>query len=241
MKVLEIKNISKSFNNRTILKDFSLDVSQGEIVSIIGDSGAGKSTLLRCINALEMIDSGEIIINNNAISKKNLKQARLDVGMVFQDYNLFPNYSVLKNVTLPLTRVLNVNKQEAEIKARELLSQMSLLKRCDAYPYQLSGGEKQRLAIARTLATNPKVICFDEPTSALDPEMVIEVLEVMQQLAKEGMTMIVVTHEMGFAKTVADRVIFLENGKIVEENDAKAFYENPKTERAQDFLKKVMH
>ena len=186
MKVLEIKNISKSFNNRTILKDFSLDVSQGEIVSIIGDSGAGKSTLLRCINALEMIDSGEIIINNNAISKKNLKQARLDVGMVFQDYNLFPNYSVLKNVTLPLTRVLNVNKQEAEIKARELLSQMSLLKRCDAYPYQLSGGEKQRLAIARTLATNPKVICFDEPTSALDPKLVKQIFKIIKELADSG-------------------------------------------------------
>ncbi|HJJ09817.1 MAG TPA: amino acid ABC transporter ATP-binding protein [Clostridiaceae bacterium] len=210
MKVLEIKNISKSFNNRTILKDFSLDVSQGEIVSIIGDSGAGKSTLLRCINALEMIDSGEIIINNNAISKKNLKQARLDVGMVFQDYNLFPNYSVLKNVTLPLTRVLNVNKQEAEIKARELLSQMSLLKRCDAYPYQLSGGEKQRLAIARTLATNPKVICFDEPTSALDPKLVKQIFKIIKELADSGKAILIVTHDIKFANEISNKIIELE-------------------------------
>lgn len=210
MKVLEIKNISKSFNNRTILKDFSLDVSQGEIVSIIGDSGAGKSTLLRCINALEMIDSGEIIINNNAISKKNLKQARLDVGMVFQDYNLFPNYSVLKNVTLPLTRVLNVNKQEAEIKARELLSQMNLLKRCDAYPYQLSGGEKQRLSIARTLATNPKVICFDEPTSALDPKLVKQIFKIIKELADSGKAILIVTHDIKFANEISNKIIELE-------------------------------
>jgi ABC-type polar amino acid transport system ATPase subunit len=210
MKVLEIKNISKSFNNRTILKDFSLDVSQGEIVSIIGESGAGKSTLLRCINALEMIDSGEIIINNNAISKKNLKQARLDVGMVFQDYNLFPNYSVLKNVTLPLTRVLNVNKQEAEIKARELLSQMNLLKRCDAYPYQLSGGEKQRLAIARTLATNPKVICFDEPTSALDPKLVKQIFKIIKELADSGKAILIVTHDIKFANEISNKIIELE-------------------------------
>lgn len=210
MKVLEIKNISKSFNNRTILKDFSLDVSQGEIVSIIGDSGAGKSTLLRCINALEMIDSGEIIINNNAISKKNLKQAKLDVGMVFQDYNLFPNYSVLKNVTLPLTRVLNVNKQEAEIKARELLSQMNLLKRCDAYPYQLSGGEKQRLAIARTLATNPKVICFDEPTSALDPKLVKQIFKIIKELADSGKAILIVTHDIKFANEISNKIIELE-------------------------------
>lgn len=210
MKVLEIKNISKSFNNRTILKDFSLDVSQGEIVSIIGDSGAGKSTLLRCINALEMIDSGEIIINNNAISKKNLKQARLDVGMVFQDYNLFPNYSVLKNVTLPLTRILNVNKQEAEIKARELLSQMNLLKRCDAYPYQLSGGEKQRLAIARTLATNPKVICFDEPTSALDPKLVKQIFKIIKELADSGKAILIVTHDIKFANEISNKIIELE-------------------------------
>lgn len=210
MKVLEIKNISKSFNNRTILKDFSLDVSQGEIVSIIGESGAGKSTLLRCINALEMIDSGEIIINNNAISKKNLKQARLDVGMVFQDYNLFPNYSVLKNVTLPLTRVLNVNNQEAEIKARELLSQMNLLKRCDAYPYQLSGGEKQRLAIARTLATNPKVICFDEPTSALDPKLVKQIFKIIKELADSGKAILIVTHDIKFANEISNKIIELE-------------------------------
>lgn len=209
MKVLEIKNINKSFNNRTILKNFSLDVRQREIVSIIGNSGAGKSTLLRCINALEMIDSGEIIINNNAISKKNLKQAKLDVGMVFQDYNLFPNYSVLQNVTLPLTKVLKVNKPKAEIKAKELLSQVNLLERSDAYPYQLSGGEKQRLAIARTLATNPKVICFDEPTSALDPKLVKQIFKIIKELADLGKAILIVTHDIKFANEISNKIIEL--------------------------------
>lgn len=212
MKVLEIKNIFKSFNNRTILKDFSLDVSQGEIVSIIGDSGVGKSTLLRCINTLEMIDSGEIKVNGNAISKKNLKQSRLDVGMVFQDYNLFPNYSVIENVTLPLIKVLKVKKLEAEIKAKELLKQMNLLKRCDAYPYQLSGGEKQRLAIARTLATNPKVICFDEPTSALDPKLVKQVFEIIKKLANSGKAILIVTHDIKFANEISNKIVELKAG-----------------------------
>lgn len=212
MKVLEIKNIFKSFNNRTILKDFSLDVSQGEIVSIIGDSGVGKSTLLRCINTLEMIDSGEIKVNGNAISKKNLKQSRLDVGMVFQDYNLFPNYSVIENVTLPLIKVLKVKKLEAEIKAKELLKQMNLLKRCDAYPYQLSGGEKQRLAIARTLATNPKVICFDEPTSALDPKLVKQVFEIIKELANSGKAILIVTHDIKFANEISNKIVELKAG-----------------------------
>lgn len=210
MKVLEIKNISKKYDNRTVLKDFSLDVSQGEIVSIIGDSGAGKSTLLRCINALEMIDSGEILINNTAISKKNLKQARLDVGMVFQDYNLFPNYSVLGNVTLPLTQVLKINKDEAKLQATELLEQMNLLKRLKAYPYELSGGEKQRLAIARTLATNPKVICFDEPTSALDPKLVKQVFKIIKKLADSGKAILIVTHDIKFANEISDKIIELE-------------------------------
>lgn len=210
MKVLEIKNISKKYDNRTVLKDFSLDVSQGEIVSIIGDSGAGKSTLLRCINALEMIDSGEILINNTAISKKNLKQARLDVGMVFQDYNLFPNYSVLGNVTLPLTQVLKINKDEAKLQATELLEQMNLLKRLKAYPYELSGGEKQRLAIARTLATNPNVICFDEPTSALDPKLVKQVFKIIKKLADSGKAILIVTHDIQFANEISDKIIKLE-------------------------------
>lgn len=210
MKVLEIKNISKKYDNRTVLKDFSLDVSQGEIVSIIGDSGAGKSTLLRCINALEMIDSGEILINNTAISKKNLKQARLDVGMVFQDYNLFPNYSVLGNVTLPLTQVLKINKDEAKLQATELLEQMTLLKRSEAYPCELSGGEKQRLAIARTLATNPKVICFDEPTSALDPKLVKQVFKIIKKLADSGKAILIVTHDIKFANEISDRIIELD-------------------------------
>lgn len=210
MKVLEIKNISKKYDNRIVLKDFSLDVSQGEIVSIIGDSGAGKSTLLRCINAIEMIDSGEILINNTAISKKTLKQARLDVGMVFQDYNLFPNYSVLENVTLPLTQVLKINKDEAKLQATELLEQMNLIKRLEAYPYELSGGEKQRLAIARTLATNPKVICFDEPTSALDPKLVKQVFKIIKKLADSGKAILIVTHDIKFANEISDKIIELE-------------------------------
>lgn len=210
MKVLEIKNISRKYENRTVLKDFSLDVSQGEIVSIIGDSGAGKSTLLRCINALEMIDSGEILINNTDISKKTLKQARLDVGMVFQDYNLFPNYSVLGNVTLPLTQILKINKAEAKLQATELLEQMDLSKRLEAYPYELSGGEKQRLAIARTLATSPKVICFDEPTSALDPKLVKQVFKIIKKLADSGKAVLIVTHDIKFANEISDKIIKLE-------------------------------
>ena len=229
--MLEIKNINKRFGKKEIFKDFSLEVNKGEIISIIGPSGIGKSTLLRCICGLEKIDGGEIIIDNNGEDKRDL-----DVGMVFQEYNLFPQYSVLENLTLTLTKVLKLDKEEAEKRARELLKQMKLLDRIDAYPYQLSGGEKQRLAIARTLAIEPKIICFDEPTSALDPEITGEVLNVMNQLAENHTTMIVVTHEMGFAKEVADRVIFMDEGVIVEEGTPEDIFENPKNERLISFL-----
>lgn len=202
MKILEIKNINKSFGKKEIFKDFSLEVKKGEMISIIGPSGIGKSTLLRCICGLEKIDSGEIIIDNNEESKRDL-----DVGMVFQEYNLFPQYSVLENITLTLTKVLKIDKEEAEKRARELLKQMKLLDRIDAYPYQLSGGEKQRLAIARTLAIEPKIICFDEPTSALDTKLVRQVFSIIKRLAKQGKAILIVTHDMKFAEEISDRVV----------------------------------
>ena len=207
MKILEIKEISKSFNKIKILDKFSLDVEEGEIASIIGPSGIGKSTLLRCINGLEKIDSGEIIINNSKIKNKISKQINLDVGLVFQDYNLFPQYSVIENITLTLTKVLKIKKQEAIEKAKELLLQMDLLDKIDSYPYELSGGEKQRLAIARTLATNPKIICFDEPTSALDPKLVKQVFKIIKELANKGKAILIVTHDIKFANAISNRVI----------------------------------
>lgn len=203
MKILEIKELSKSFNKIKILDKFSLSVDTGEIVSIIGPSGIGKSTLLRCINGLEKIDSGEIIVNN----KKNSKQYNLDVGLVFQDYNLFPQYSVLENITLTLTKVVKMNKKAATIKAKELLKQMQLLDRINSYSYQLSGGEKQRLAIARTLATSPKIICFDEPTSALDVILVKQIFEIIKELSNQGKAILIVTHDINFANEISDRII----------------------------------
>lgn len=207
MKILEIKDICKSFKKIKILDKFSLNVEEGEIVSIIGPSGIGKSTLLRCINGLEKIDSGEIIINNSKIKNKTSKQINLDVGLVFQDYNLFPQYSVMENLTLTLTKVLKMKKQEAIKRAKELLLQMKLLNKINSYPYELSGGEKQRLAIARTLATNPKIICFDEPTSALDPKLVKQVFKIIKELAKQGKAILIVSHDINFANEISNRVI----------------------------------
>ena len=243
--MIEIKNLYKSYGSLEVLKDISFKIEKGDIFGIIGQSGAGKSTLLRCFNGLENFQKGEVIVDGQAISSLNKKQMsniQKEMGMIFQNFNLLNRLNVYDNIALPL-KFWKQDPHSLENKQRieKLLKLVGLEEKSQAYPRQLSGGQKQRVAIARSLCTSPEIMLFDEPTSALDPEMVIEVLEVMQQLAKEGMTMIVVTHEMGFAKTVADRVIFLENGKIVEENDAKAFYENPKTERAQDFLKKVMH
>lgn len=207
MVVLEIKNISKSFEKEKILDNFSLNVENGQIVSIIGPSGVGKSTLLRCINGLEKIDSGQILINNNSLQKKISKQVNLDVGLVFQDYNLFPQYSVIQNITLTLTQILKISKKEAIEKAEDLLKDMNLLERRNSYPYQLSGGEKQRLAIARTLATNPKLICFDEPTSALDPKLVKQVFKIIKKLANEGKAILIVTHDMKFANEISDKIV----------------------------------
>ena len=214
MKILEIKEISKSFNKIKILEGFSLNVEEGEIVSIIGPSGIGKSILLRCINGLEKTDSGEIIINGNRIKSKISKQSNLDVGLVFQDYNLFPQYSVIENITLTLTKVLKMNKQMANEQAKELLLQMDLLDKVNSYPYELSGGEKQRLAIARTLATNPKIICFDEPTSALDPKLVKQVFKNIKELANKGKAILIVTHDIKFANDISNRVIEIKKDKF---------------------------
>jgi len=207
MNILEIKKISKSFKKIKVLDKFSLEVKVGEIISILGPSGVGKSTLLRCINGLEKIDEGEIIINGNKIKNKISKQSNLDIGLVFQDYNLFPQYSVIQNITLTLTKVLKIKKEDAIIKAKELLKQVNLESKINSYPYELSGGEKQRLAIARTLATDPKIICFDEPTSALDPKLVKQVFNIIKKLADKGKAILIVSHDIEFAKNISDRII----------------------------------
>ena len=207
MKVLEVKKISKSFNKIKILNNFSLDVKKGEIVSIIGPSGIGKSTLLRCICGLEKIDEGEIIINENRLNTRKFKLANLAIGMVFQDYNLFPQYSILENITLPLIKVLKITKIEAVEIAKKILLQIDLLDKINMYPYQLSGGEKQRLAIARTLAVNPKIICFDEPTSALDPELVKQIFKIIKKLSNKGTAILIVTHDIKFANEISDKIV----------------------------------
>ncbi len=242
--MIKVENLVKQFNDLKAVNDVSLDIKKGEIVCLIGPSGSGKSTVLRCINGLEKPESGHIYVNDQLLDEKDpetYKKLRSLMGFVFQHFNLFPNMTVLENLTLAPIQVMKKSKDEAEQIACQYLERVGLLDKKDEYPNKLSGGQKQRVAIARSLCMNPQIMLFDEPTSALDPEMVIEVLEVMQELANEGMTMVVVTHEMGFARTVADRVIFLEDGKIVEENTAEEFFRNPKTQRAQDFLNKVMH
>lgn len=237
--VLQIKNIRKDFGQRTVLKDVNFNVHKGEVVSIIGSSGSGKSTLLRCINLLEKPTSGEIIFHDKDVVKNeiSLVELREKVGMVFQSFNLFNNLNVLENCVIGQMKVLKRNREEAEKVAKELLTKVGMERFIKAKPNQLSGGQKQRVAIARALAMEPEVLLFDEPTSALDPEMVGEVLKVMKDLAKEGMTMIVVTHEMGFAREVCDRVIFMADGEIVEQGKPEEVFLNPKNERTQNFLK----
>lgn len=241
--MIKVNHITKQFNQLKAVDDVSLEIKKGEIVCLIGPSGSGKSTVLRCIHGLEKLESGQVLIENQPLleTNKNYALLRSKMGFVFQHFNLFPHLTVLKNLTLAPMQVMHQSEEEANKTAMKYLNLVGLKDKKDEYPSKLSGGQKQRVAIARSLCLSPEVMLFDEPTSALDPEMVIEVLEVMQHLAKEGMTMIVVTHEMGFARTVADRVIFLENGKIVEENEAEAFFEHPQSARAQDFLSKVMH
>lgn len=236
--MIEIHELKKSFGSLEVLKGVDFRVSSGEVVCLIGPSGSGKSTLLRCINLLERPTSGEILIDGNSFFLRHaeIRALRSDVGMVFQHFNLFPHLSVVENVMLAPTKVRKASKKDAREFAMALLKQVGLEEKAEAYPGNLSGGQKQRVAIARALAMKPRVMLFDEPTSALDPEVVGEVLSVMRQLANDGMTMVVVTHEMGFAQEVADRVVFMADGKIVEEGKSRELLENPKTERAKAFL-----
>ena len=240
MAIIEVKHLHKVFGDLEVLKDISFNVEEGEVICLIGPSGSGKSTLLRCLNKLEEKQDGDIVILGENISEiKKINQFRENIGMVFQHFNLFPNYTVLQNMTLAPTMLKKMSKAEAVKKAEQLLDRVGLLDKKDVYPVTLSGGQKQRVAIARALAMNPKIMLFDEPTSALDPEMVGEVLDVMKELAREGMTMVVVTHEMGFARDVADRIIFMDDGRIVEEADPETFFLNPQSERARSFLSAV--
>ena len=240
--MIEIQELKKSYGSNEVLKKINLTVEKNEVVCIIGPSGSGKSTLLRCVNALEEITEGNIIVDgqNVADKKVNIDKVRENIGMVFQNFNLFPHLNVLKNITLAPLQLNKMGKAEAEKRAIELLDKVGLKDKAYEYPDRLSGGQKQRVAIARALAMEPDVMLFDEPTSALDPEMVGEVLNVMKNLAKEGMTMIIVTHEMGFAREVADRVIFMADGYIVEENTPENFFINPQNARTKDFLNKVL-
>ncbi|MBQ7957274.1 MAG: amino acid ABC transporter ATP-binding protein [Clostridia bacterium] len=240
--LIKVAGLKKSFGELNVLKDINTEIKKGEVVVIIGPSGSGKSTFLRCLNRLEEPTDGVIEFDGvNIIDKKvNINKHREKMGMVFQQFNLFNNLTILKNITLAPVKLGLMKKNEAEEKAIELLKRVGLAEKADAYPSQLSGGQKQRVAIVRALAMNPEVMLFDEPTSALDPEMVGEVLEVMQELAKEGMTMVVVTHEMGFAKEVASRVMFMDEGYIMEEAQPEEFFSNPKTDRCKDFLSKVL-
>lgn len=240
--MIRIHNLTKSFGDNHVLKGISTEIGDGEVVVVIGPSGSGKSTFLRCLNRLEEANGGEIIFEGVDVNKKdtNIEKVREDMGMVFQSFNLFPHKTVLENITMAPVLVKGEDKSQAEEKAMKLLERVGLADKRDAYPNQLSGGQKQRIAIVRALAMNPSVMLFDEPTSALDPEMVGEVLDVMQQLAKDGMTMVVVTHEMGFAREVGDRILFLDEGLLVEEGTPDEVFNHPKEERTQSFLNKVL-
>ncbi len=242
-KVIQIKNIRKDFGTRTVLKDINFDVHEGEVVSIIGSSGSGKSTLLRCINLLEKPTSGEIIFHNDDVvsGKIPLVELREKVGMVFQQFNLFNNLSVLENCVIGQLRVLKKSRLEAEKTAKDLLTKVGMEKFVKAKPNQISGGQKQRVAIARALAMEPEVLLFDEPTSALDPEMVGEVLKVMKDLAKSGLTMIVVTHEMSFAHDVSSRVVFMDQGIIVEDDKPEVIFDRPRHDRTKEFLSRMLN
>ncbi|MBU0903667.1 MAG: amino acid ABC transporter ATP-binding protein [Firmicutes bacterium] len=240
--MIRVENLSKSFGKNEVLTNISTQISKGEVVAIIGPSGSGKSTFLRCLNVLENPSSGKILVENHDLtdSKTPIHKMRQQIGMVFQHFHLFPHMTVLENLTYAPMKAKGVKKQAAEQSARSLLHKVGLSEKESAYPSSLSGGQKQRVAIARALAMEPELMLFDEPTSALDPEMVKEVLDVMKDLAKSGMTMIVVTHEMGFAREVADRILFLDHGVLLEEGKPNDFFTNPKTERAKDFLDKIL-
>ena len=243
--MIELKNLNKSYGNNNVLKHINLKIDDGEVVVIIGPSGSGKSTLLRCMNLLEQPTSGEVKINGQKVSGKVkpelIRETRQNVGMVFQHFNLFPHYTVLNNIIHAPMIVKKQNKDEAIKHAKQLLKEVSLENKINVFPSSLSGGQEQRIAIARALAMNPNTLLFDEPTSALDPEMVEEVLEVMKKLAKTGMTMVVVTHEMGFAKQVGDRVVFVDNGQILEDDTPEKIFNAPNNPRTQDFISKILY
>ena len=240
--IISVQNLEKTFDDTAVLKGVSVDINKGDVVCVIGASGSGKSTFLRCLNLLEMPTGGRIFFEGNDLTDKkvNLNLHRQKMGMVFQQFNLFPHMTILENMTCAPVLLKKFTKEQAEEKARELLARVGLADRADSYPNQLSGGQKQRVAIVRALCMEPEVMLFDEPTSALDPEMVGEVLDVMRELAREGMTMVVVTHEMGFAREVSNRVLFLDNGVIAEEGSPSELFGAPKCERLQNFLAKVL-
>ncbi len=240
--MIRFSNVNKWFGDLHVLKDINLSVEGGEVVVVCGPSGSGKSTLIRCINRLEPIQQGELVVDNMKVhdKKTNMTKIRAEIGFVFQQFNLYPHMTAMGNVTIAPMKVRKMKKSEAEKLGREILERVGLGNKADAYPAQLSGGQQQRVAIARGLCMRPKIMLFDEPTSALDPEMINEVLDVMRDLAKEGMTMMVVTHEMGFAREVANRVVFMDEGQIIEVAPPNDFFKNPRTERAKLFLSKIL-
>ncbi|MGM0942545.1 MAG: amino acid ABC transporter ATP-binding protein [Bacillota bacterium] len=240
--MIEVKDLHKSFGKNEVLKGINCEIQPSEVVCVIGPSGSGKSTFLRCLNMLESITKGDVIVDGNHLNdpKVNINLVRTEVGMVFQQFNLFPHKKVIENLMLAPCKVRHLSTKEARNRAMKLLEKVGLADKADQYPQQLSGGQQQRVAIARALAMEPKMMLFDEPTSALDPELVGEVLEVMKQLAKEGMTMFVVTHEMGFAREVGDRVIFMDDGVIVEEGEPDQIFTNPQSDRTKEFLNKIL-
>lgn len=241
-KKIQVRNLKKNFGKLEVLKDISIDISEGEVVVLLGPSGSGKSTFLRCVNQLETVTAGSIIVDGVDVTDKHtdINKVRENIGMVFQHFNLFPHMTVLKNITLAPVELKKLTQEQAEKKGMELLARVGLADKAGTYPNQLSGGQKQRVAIARALAMSPDIMLFDEPTSALDPEMVGEVLEVMRELARDGMTMAVVTHEIGFAREVANRIIFMDGGYIVEQGTPEEILKNPKEPRTIDFLNKVL-
>ena len=238
--MIVVKDLKKNYNGLDVLKGIDLTINKGDVVCLVGPSGCGKSTFLRCLTRLEEPDGGTVMLDGKEITERDIDTTRAQMGMVFQHFNLFPHMTILKNMTIAPMQLLHKSKEDAEKTALELLSRVGLADRANAYPSQLSGGQKQRVAIVRALAMQPEVMLFDEPTSALDPEMVGEVLEVMKELANSGMTMVVVTHEMGFAREVADRVLFMADGKLIEEGTPEEIFSHPKSPRLQDFLAKVL-
>ncbi|WP_103106816.1 amino acid ABC transporter ATP-binding protein [Brevibacillus reuszeri] len=241
--MISFHQVNKHYGNFHVLRNIDLHINQGEVVVVIGPSGSGKSTMVRCINRLETVTSGELVVDNVQVNDKNtdINQLRRNIGMVFQHFNLYPHKTVMQNITLAPVKVLGVSQKEADETALYYLEKVGIPEKADMYPTQLSGGQQQRVAIARGLAMRPKIMLFDEPTSALDPETIGEVLDVMKKLAQEGMTMVVVTHEMGFAREVADRIVFMDQGRILEEATPEQFFANPSEERARLFLSRILN